>query len=146
MLSTHNFITALLVDDDHLLVRLYKRNALRHRIDLYTASHWEEAVAMLRDGLRPQVMIVDIDMPVMNGIEVLRIVRAEQLIPLTSIIVISPDHPHEHVDELYRLGVDEHVRKWHRFPSDLLRRVADHYGGIDPYFGSPPEDRYSVSA
>jgi len=74
--------TILLIDDDYLDVESVKRALKKLRVDyeLHVAHNGEDGLALLTGGpdlpkIIPDVILLDINMPKMNGIELLRIIK-----------------------------------------------------------------------
>ncbi len=94
-----------------------------------------------REGLRevhrrpPDVMFLDIDMPVMSGTELCMYLRGTNLTSRTTIVVVS-SHAEEEKELLRQLGVADVVTKRasSRIP-DLLRRIADARMQVDVAVG-----------
>lgn len=109
----------LLVDDDEIDVmnvqRAFKRNNIIN--PLYVANNGLEALAMLRgEGETPlppsrRLVLLDLNMPKMNGLEFLRAVREDpQLRPLTVIVLTTSDDDRDKV-EAYNLNVAGYILK-----------------------------------
>ncbi len=135
-------INVLLVDDDSLLVSLYKKNAESYFIDLATALNGEEALELIRSGLEPHAILLDIDMPVMNGIDMLRTIRTEQLLPSTDIIVVTNSFEEDYLHAFGELGIEKFIPKHSLFPDQILDHVMGRY--ISP-FDSDFEGRFLSS-
>ena len=72
-------LTRVLLADDHPVVRSGIRNLLEQEPDIVVigeASHGAEALRMVQD-LKPDVLLLDVEMPGLNGVEVARRLRAE---------------------------------------------------------------------
>lgn len=67
----------LLVDDDAIVRKALMRLLRTCGADIREAVNGEEALTLLREGLRPAIIISDIDMPAMNGLVLARHVKAE---------------------------------------------------------------------
>ncbi len=71
----------LFVDDEKdfrfLSIRQMKRNLKNQQYEFLEAEDGEEALALLKGGLKPSLMIIDYAMPRINGVELLRIIDAE---------------------------------------------------------------------
>jgi len=92
----------ILLADDHPMLRQGIRNRLEQENDLEVAgeaSDGEEAVILARE-LKPDVIIIDIGMPKINGLEAIKLIKAEN--PSTALMVLSI-----HDEEEYVLGVLE---------------------------------------
>src|SRR5688572_23273342 len=82
------------------------------------AMNGEEAVRLAR--LRPDLAIIDISMPVVNGIEATR--RIRETSPSTRVLILSAHALAHHVDEALRAGAEGYVLKASSGP-ELLKAV-----------------------
>jgi CheY-like chemotaxis protein len=72
------------------------------------ASNGREAVELV-ERLKPDLVVMDIEMPVMDGIEATRVLR--QRLPALPVIAISGHDYEERVLEIRSAGADDYVRK-----------------------------------
>ena len=91
------------------------------------AASGEEALA-LAAALKPELILLDVRMPVMDGIETARLLSAEH--PEGVIILNSIDYPSELSDEVASCGAKTLIRK-QDFGSLALRRLWDAHGDPD---------------
>lgn len=101
----------ILIADDHTLVRDGTRRILETEKDLEVvaeASNGEEAVA-LTSSLRPDVAIIDIAMPVLDGIEVTRQIKA--LYPATAILILTAHDNDQFIYKLLEAGAAGYLLK-----------------------------------
>ncbi|OFZ54184.1 MAG: hypothetical protein A2428_01840 [Bdellovibrionales bacterium RIFOXYC1_FULL_54_43] len=103
-----------MVADDSATSRTYvRKNLMVAEIvvkDFVEAANGQLALELLRE--QPiDVLFVDIHMPVMNGIELIRQLEIEGIKPRVKIVVISSDHTLKRQDELKDLGVTRYVKK-----------------------------------
>ena len=80
---------------------------------LSLADNGEAAIESWR-AMRPDLILMDKHMPVMDGLTAIRAIRAAELqdhLPRTLIIVLSADTLRHHVDEMLEAGADGHVAK-----------------------------------
>ena len=101
----------LLLVDDHDFMRTGLRFVLEAKTDFVVAgeaSDGEEAVAMCR-GLRPDVVLMDITMPKMGGIEATRLIKAEM--PHTAVLVLTSHVAEDLLMEAVRAGAAGYVLK-----------------------------------
>jgi two-component system chemotaxis response regulator CheB len=120
-------VNVLLVDDDSFLVMLYKKNAESYLVDLNTALSGEEALELIRTGLEPHAILLDINMPGMSGVDVLRTIRGERLVPSTDIIIVSNAFEEEYAHDFKEFGIEDFIPKTHLSPSRILDRVVSRY-------------------
>jgi len=76
-----------------------------------TAIHGRQALDKLRSGAAPSILLLDLMMPVMNGLELLECLREDTALTPPPVIVLSANRGYEAAD----LGVEAIVRK----PFDL---------------------------
>jgi len=99
----------VLVADDHELVRGAIVGYLRQRFDVCgEAGNGVEAAEKTRD-LRPDVVVLDISMPVLNGLDSARLIR--NFCPATKIIVLSMHDSPLFIDLSTSAGADVFVSK-----------------------------------
>ena len=109
-------LNILLVDDDEVDVMTVKRAFSKANIanKLFVATDGIEALGMLRaDGVPPQrrLMLLDLNMPRMNGIEVLREIRADPALQALTVIVLTTSNEDRDRVEAYRLNVAGYLLK-----------------------------------
>jgi DNA-binding NarL/FixJ family response regulator len=124
----------LLIVDDHVLFREGLVHILAHWDDFEVigeSSNGQEALALARESL-PDLVLMDINMPVMNGIEATRTMSRE--IPSTHIVMLTVSEDEENLFEALKAGARGYVLK--NTPSrrlhDLLRGVMH---GETPFSG-----------
>lgn len=107
----------MLVDDDEDDVRL-TREALKECAvapDLDVASDGEEALRRLRadapGGARPDIVLLDLNLPRLPGREVLRRIRAEPSLRAVPVIVLSTSEAEDDVAGCYELGANCYIPK-----------------------------------
>ena len=101
----------VLVADDHAVVRDGLKMILESTEDIQVAAmaaDGREAVAMAEE-LRPDVIIMDVSMPVLNGIGAARIVR--ERLPEIKVLVLSMHHTREHVFRSMQAGACGYLLK-----------------------------------
>jgi CheY-like chemotaxis protein len=106
----------LLVEDDDIDVmnvrRAFQRNNITNQI--HVASNGLEALQMLRSGQIPpdrRIILLDLNMPKMNGIEFLRELRADpQLAPVPVVILTTSNDERDKIDA-YNLNVAGYLLK-----------------------------------
>ncbi len=101
----------ILIVDDHALIRqgLGKILAMEPQLQVVAeAADGTEAVELTRK-LGPDVVLMDINMPVMNGLEATKIIKEE--FPETGVIALTIHDDEEYVFELVNAGVSGYVLK-----------------------------------
>jgi CheY-like chemotaxis protein len=92
-MQTERVLKILAVDDDiinlKLLKSMLKKIPLVHEV--VEAKNGADAVAILKDQQNIDIVLLDIIMPVMGGIEMLKVVRADETLQNLPIIVLTTD-------------------------------------------------------
>ena len=108
----------LVIDDEFQITRVLKRSLGAHRYDVRTASDGESGMDLFRD-FRPDLVITDLSMPEMTGIEVCRAIRKASDIP---IIVLSVRGEESVKVQALDAGADDYITKPFGM-NELLARV-----------------------
>jgi CheY-like chemotaxis protein len=113
---TEKVLNILLVEDDQVDVMNVRRAFDRNRIanPLYVAKDGMEALRMLRSGEVPadrRIILLDLNMPRMNGIEFLRELRADPSLQLTPVVVLSTSNDERDRIDAYNLNVAGYLLK-----------------------------------
>jgi two-component system nitrate/nitrite response regulator NarL len=109
----------ILVADDQELVRRRVCSTLKARSDFEVcgeAVNGKEAVEMFKE-LRPDLVILDITMPLMNGLEAARTIHS--ISPHTPVLILSVHKSKQLIEEARRVGVRGYVTK-----EDAVQRLV----------------------
>ncbi len=105
----------LLVEDDRVDVMAVKRSvkALNINNPLVTASNGEEALAYLNDERNPlpAIILLDINMPRMNGIEFLRIAKQDERLKRLPVVVLTTSKEDQDRFDTFNLGASGYMLK-----------------------------------
>jgi CheY-like chemotaxis protein len=109
-------LNILLVEDDQVDVMNVRRAFDKNHIvnPLYVASNGLEALEMLRKDLVPQerrIVLLDLNMPRMSGLEFLRELRADPSLQFTPVIVLTTSNDERDKIEAYNLNVAGYLLK-----------------------------------
>lgn len=118
--------TTVLLADDNALVRRGLRgllNANQHITVVSEARNGREAVMMAR-FLHPDIILMDISMPVVNGLEATRLIREAD--PTAKVILVSAHSDDEYVERALAAGMAGFVDKRTYFETliDAIREVS----------------------
>lgn len=130
----------LVVDDEIEIVRALQRSLVAHGFDVFTANSGEEALEAISHH-RPDLMVLDLGLPGISGLEVARKVRAQSNLP---IIVLSVKDTERDKVLALDLGADDYVSKPFGMDEVLarirvaLRHSAQIESGTEPIFSAGP--------
>jgi two-component system, response regulator len=102
-------------DDIELTQRAFAKNHIAN--DVVVVRDGEQACRFLfEDGARgeralPQLILLDVNLPKVTGLEVLQRIRADERTRLLPTVILTSSKQEEDLIESYRLGVNSYVRK-----------------------------------
>jgi two-component system response regulator len=98
-------------DDEALTLRALKRNGIANEIVVLRDG--VEALDFLLDAAKPlpQLVLLDLKLPRIDGLEVLKRLRSEPRTQLLPIVILTSSSEERDVIEGYRLGANSYVRK-----------------------------------
>lgn len=103
----------VVADDDpvsrYLVVQLLAN--IRMQNPVLEATDGQEAVERLQGAEHPALLLLDLNMPRMSGLDVLRWVRHESDFPWLPVVTLTASALLEEIDEAYELGVDSYLVK-----------------------------------
>lgn len=105
----------LLVEDDPdhelLTIRALKKSNIAN--DVHVARDGEEAVNALfgPHAIRPQLILLDLKLPKIEGLEVLRRIRESDATSMLPVVVLTSSDEERDVVRSYKLGVNSYIRK-----------------------------------
>ena len=102
---------ALIVDDSRAMRTILGKIVTSLGFDVITAVHGKDALDQLTAGARPQLMLLDWNMPEMNGYELLQHVRSDPTHAGTKIIMVTTETEVTQVANALAAGANEYVMK-----------------------------------
>lgn len=114
----------LVIEDDLALNDAYKTILSSAGYDTRTAYNGEEALEIVKLQ-EPDIIFLDLRMPVMDGIGFLKAYEPKIKHPHVKIIVFSNYDMQREVDEAYQLGAERYVLKAWASPKELIKIVQD---------------------
>jgi CheY-like chemotaxis protein len=116
MTVEERLLNILLIDDDTVDVmnveRAFKKNNITN--PMWVSTNGIEALEMLRAGVVPEtrrLILLDLNMPKMNGIEFLRELRADPKLASASVVVLTTSTDEGDKVDAYNLNVAGYLRK-----------------------------------
>ncbi|MEO7558445.1 MAG: response regulator, partial [Gammaproteobacteria bacterium] len=120
------FITAMVVDDSITVRKVTTRLLERHNIHVLSAKDGLDALALLQDHI-PDIMLLDIEMPRMDGYELATHMRNEERLKNIPIIMITSRTGQKHRDRASLIGVNNYMGKPFQ-ESELLENIGNLLG------------------
>ena len=102
---------ALVVDDSRAIRRIIGDMMRKLGYEVHEAAHGIEALQRLEEIEMPDVMLVDWNMPEMNGIELIKTVRANPIYSNLPIMMVTTETEMERMAQAFIAGANEYVMK-----------------------------------
>jgi DNA-binding NarL/FixJ family response regulator len=124
MKATDKKLQVLIVEDEQLLNEAYARVLAAANIALLRAYNGKEAFELLKKH-KPHIILLDLRMPVMDGIEFLQKLKPRDNLPDTKIIVFSNYDDQHEIDEAFSLGAMHYMLKAWATPDELIQLIHE---------------------
>ena len=116
----------LVVDDDQLTRAVLQHNVILAGYDVIVASNGREAMQKIQE-VTPDLIVVDLVMPDMNGFEMLRRIRSNKETMQTPVIVVSALQSQTDIEEAKASGADIYLTKPIK-PEEFIKHVKKYLG------------------
>ena len=113
----------LIVDDDKLLLDMYSVKFNQQGFDVVIGIGGEDALAKLRDGLNPDVILLDLVMPDVDGFDFFEIINREKLCENPIVIIMTNHGQESDIKRAKELGAAGYIVKASALPSEVLEQV-----------------------
>jgi CheY-like chemotaxis protein len=121
----NNVLKIMLIEDDMIEIMKLKRviSTLKLNHTIIEANNGEEALNLLskKDNL-PEIIFLDLNMPKLNGIEFLNILKNHQVLKYIPVIILTTSNNHRDVLECYKTGIAGYILKPLRY-EDYLAKI-----------------------
>jgi len=129
-------------DDILLIQRAFNKTKLTEKFDLIVAQDGNQALSYLHDtdipsvtqhGKIPMILLLDLNLPKMNGFEILQRIRSDEKTKLIPVIVFTSSKEDQDITRSYLLGANSYVRK----PIDsgkftlILQQIISYWGDVN---------------
>ena len=111
-----------IIEDDQVINQMYRMKFEAAGFDVATASDGEAGVAIVKK-FHPDLILLDLQMPNMNGVEALSLIRALPSHKQAPVIVLTNLGEEEAPDGLRKLGVHSYIVKADFTPRQVVERV-----------------------
>ncbi len=113
----------LIIDDDKFLLNMYSIKFQKEKFDVTTASDGLDALKKLEGGFVPDAIVLDIVMPIMDGLEFLEKMRAADLARNATLLILSNQGQSSDIEKAKKLGIDGYIVKATTIPSEVVGEV-----------------------
>ena len=113
----------LIVDDDSFLLDMYALKFSQNNFEVHTVESGAQSLDKLKGGLDPDVILMDIIMPEMDGFEMLEEINKENLSPKSIKIILSNKSQQSDIDRSNALGAAGYIVKANSTPLEVINQV-----------------------
>lgn len=113
----------LIIDDDEFLLDMYSVKFREQGYEVDVSFGGAEAIEKIKGGFKPDLILVDLVMPNMDGFEFLKEVKGKKLLDKTKIIILTNLGQKEDVEKGLGLGADDYIIKAYFTPSEIIKKV-----------------------
>ncbi len=112
----------LLIEDDAFLLNMYAEKFRVEDFEVFIADNGEKGVNLAREKA-PDIILLDILLPKMNGLEVLDIIKKAQETKEIPIILLTNVSQKDEVKRGLELGAEDYLIKAHFMPAEVVKKV-----------------------
>jgi len=129
----------MIIEDEKILVDILQKKLEKEGYDIYTAMDGKSGLEKIKE-VKPDIILLDIIMPRLNGYEVLEVLKKEYGDKCPAVIIISNSGQPVEIDKAMRLGAKDYIVKAQFTPEEVVVKVKNLLGGtsVKPVVDSGP--------
>lgn len=117
----------MIVEDDSFVMDIYQTKLEQSGFNVILAENGLEALKKLEQAKElPDLILLDIVMPYMDGLEFLKQSREKDRLKDIPVILLTNLSQKEEIEEGLRLGASDYLIKSHFTPSEVLEKINSH--------------------
>ncbi len=125
-------LNILLIEDDAIEIMKFNRvlSTLKLNHKIIEAGNGEEALEILQvKKTIPDIILLDLNMPKINGIEFLQILKNDSILKYIPAIILTTSNNHRDVLECYKIGIAGYVLKPLKYDDyvDRIRKTLEYW-------------------
>lgn len=117
--------SVLIVDDDEFLVNMYAKKFENEGFAVETTTTSQKALDTLEGGDVADIIVLDIIMPDIDGLDVLKKITEENMAPHSTIVMLTNQGGDEQIDKAKDLGASGYIVKATSIPSEVVQKVQE---------------------
>ncbi|SRR3989339_1327827 len=116
-----------IVDDDKFLLNMYSIKFSKRNFEVNSAVSGEEVLNKIKEGYIPDIILLDIVMPGMDGFEVLNNLKKNNLAPQALVIMLTNQGQLADIEKAKSFGIGGYIIKATTIPSEVVEEVERIY-------------------
>ncbi len=125
MIKENNQLKILIIDDDRFLLDMYSLKFKKYGLEVDTSSNSEKALEKLKIPEAYDIVLLDIIMPGMDGLELLKHMRENKMAPNAVVIMLT--NQADDFEKAKALDVSGYIIKATTIPSEVVEQVLKIY-------------------
>lgn len=114
----------MVVEDDIFVMDIYQTKLEQSGFEVISVANGLEAMKKLEEeNIFPDFILLDIIMPYMDGLEVLKKIKENEKLKKIPVILLTNLSQREEIDQGMKLGAMDYIIKSHFTPSEVLEKV-----------------------
>lgn len=122
----------MLVDDDMFLLNMYSMKFTKSNCEVNACQSSADALKKLKEGYIPDILLLDIIMPGMDGLQLLEEIRKEKLAPNATVIMLTNQSDAGDIERAKKLNMNGYIVKATTIPSEVITEVISIHKKVNP--------------
>ncbi len=115
-------VKVMVVEDDVFVMDIYRTKLTQEGFEVIEAGNGVEALKKLKNE-NPRLVLLDILMPYMSGLEVLQKMKQDEKLKSIPVILLTNLSQKEEIDQGMEMGAADYLIKSHFTPSEVMEKV-----------------------
>lgn len=112
-----------IVDDDRFLLNMYSLKLEKESIEVETIESGEDLLDRLKEGYRPDLILLDVIIPGLDGLELLAKIKNEKLAEGVKVAMLTNQSDPEEIKKAESLGAVGYIIKASAVPSEVVEKI-----------------------
>ncbi|MCK4919043.1 MAG: response regulator [Candidatus Pacebacteria bacterium] len=114
----------LIIEDDVYISEMYKIKFESENYKTVITNNGSEVINLIKKE-KPNIILLDIVMPVMDGFDVLKIIKSNKKFNNIPVVMLTNLSQKESIERVFELGAKGYIVKSHFTPSEVVKKVKD---------------------
>lgn len=114
----------IILDDDKFLLNMYAAKFHGAGMEVDTVETGEALIDKIKQGAKPDVLVMDIIIPGLSGLDTLEELKKQKLIEGIKVIMLTNQGDPEEIERAKSLGIDGYIVKATSTPSEVVEKIS----------------------